>query len=112
MFKSLLAMNYIYWLIASSVFFAFGEFVSKKFALNPKISLVIYMLIFYSIGALVWLPAILQKNQLSIVGVLWSVMSMLTTILLGLFVFGEKLSVVGIFGVMAAFVAIILLSIA
>jgi multidrug transporter EmrE-like cation transporter len=103
-------INYIFWLVASGVFFAFGEFLSKKFALNPKTSYVILILVMYSIGVLLWLPAILQKNQLSIVGTMWSVMSLLATILIGVLIFNEKLSLTGILGVTFAFISIILLS--
>jgi multidrug transporter EmrE-like cation transporter len=103
-------MNYIIWLIISALFFAVGEFLSKKFALNPKFLYVAYILIIYSIGVLAWLPAILQKNQLSIVGTMWSVMSLLTTILIGVLIFNERLNVAGYVGVAFAFLAIILLS--
>jgi len=90
--------------------FAGGEFLSKKFALNPKISLVVLILIIYSLGVLAWLPAIMQKNQLSIVGAIWSVMSLLATVLIGLLIFGEKLNVIGIIGIVAVMVAVALLS--
>lgn len=98
------------WLALSAVFFAGGEFLSKKFALNPKALLVVGILVVYSLGVLAWLPAILQKNQLSIVGAIWSVLSLLTTVLIGVLIFGERLSLVGILGVIAAFVAVFLLS--
>lgn len=103
-------IHYIWWLVISSVFFAAGEFLSKKFALQPKALSVIFILIFYSLGVLAWLPAILQKNQLSIVGTLWSVLSLLTTILIGVVIFSEKISLAGIIGIIFAFIAIILLS--
>lgn len=103
-------INYIFWLIASAIFFAFGEFLSKKFSLNPKTSYVILILVVYSIGVLFWLPAILQKNQLSIVGTMWSVMSLLLTILIGVLIFNEKLSLIGILGIIFAFISIILLA--
>jgi len=106
-----LSINYIVWLIASAMFFAVGEFLSKKFALNPNLTLVIIILVVYSIGVLFWLPAILQKNQLSIVGTMWSVLSLLTTILIGILVFGERLNLVGTIGIIVAFIAIILLSV-
>ncbi|OGF31190.1 hypothetical protein A3H09_02420 [Candidatus Falkowbacteria bacterium RIFCSPLOWO2_12_FULL_45_13] len=61
-------------------------------------------------GVLAWLPAIMQKNQLSIVGAIWSVMSLLATVLIGLLIFGEKLNVIGIIGVVAVMVAVALLS--
>lgn len=104
------SIHYIIWLIISSLFFAVGEFLSKKFSLNPKFSYVIFILVFYSLGVLAWLPAILQKNQLSIVGTMWSVLSLMTTILIGVLIFNEKLSVTGSVGIIFAFIAIVLLS--
>ncbi len=109
--KFLLSINYIIWLIVSALFFAVGEFLSKKFALNPKLIYVILILTTYSIGTLAWLPAILQKNSLSIAGTIWSVLSLFATVLIGVLIFGEKLSVLGIIGVIMAVIAIILLSI-
>ncbi|MDR3558193.1 MAG: hypothetical protein P4L61_01540 [Candidatus Pacebacteria bacterium] len=88
------ADNYV-WLILSAIFFAGGEFLSKKFALNPGITLVVLLLVSYGISEVFWLPAILEKNKLSIVGAIWSVLSLLVTVLLGLVIFKEKLSVVG-----------------
>ncbi len=109
--KFILSINYFYWLIISALFFAAGEFLSKKFALEPKWTSVAFVLIAYMLGILSWLPAILQKNQLSIVGVIWSVLSLLATVLIGVFIFSEKLSVLGVIGVVTAFISIVLLSI-
>jgi len=109
--KFLLSINYIVWLVGSAIFFAVGEFLSKKFALNPKFLYIILILIIYSFGVLAWLPAILQRNSLSIVGTMWSVLSLLTTILIGVLIFGEKLSLLGIAGIIMAVLAIVLLSI-
>lgn len=110
--KFLSSINYIAWLIISALFFAVGEFLSKKFALNPKIIYVVFILITYSLGTLAWLPAILQKNQLSIVGTIWSVMSLIATIAIGVIIFNEELSAIGVIGITAAFISIILLSLA
>lgn len=104
-------MNYIFWLILSALFFAAGEFLSKKFAIDPSIKYVAYILVAYGLGTLAWLPAILQKNQLSVVGTIWSVMSLLATVLIGVILFGEKLSMFGWTGIATAFLSIILLSI-
>lgn len=103
-------MHYIFWLILSALFFAIGEFLSKKFALNPRIAYVVSILFVYSLGTLAWLPAILQKNQLSIVGTMWSVLSLLATILIGVLIFSEKLNAIGIIGIILAFASIILLA--
>lgn len=109
--KFLLSINYLYWLVLSATFFAVGEFWSKKFALNPKFSYIALVVVIYSLGTLAWLPAILQKNSLSIAGTIWSVMSLFATVLIGVFLFGEKLTAVGIAGIIAAVIAIVLLSI-
>lgn len=69
------------------------------------------MLAAYSFGVLAWLLAILQRNSLSIVGTMWSVLSLLTTIAIGVLIFGEKVSILGVIGMVTAVVAIILLSI-
>jgi len=108
--KFLLSINYLVWLFLSAVFFAIGEFMSKKFALEPKAILVIGILAVDSIGVLAWLPAILQKNQLSIVGTIWSVLSLLMTILIGILIFGEKLNPMGVIGIILAIISIIILS--
>lgn len=108
--KFLLSINYIFWLLLSALFFATGEFFSKKFALAPKMTLVFLVLCAYTLGTLAWLPAILQKNQLSIVGVLWSVLSLLATVLIGVLLFGEKLSTAGWFGIFFGALSIVLLS--
>ena len=108
---NILSINYIIWLIISALFFAVGEFLSKKFALNPKISYVVFILLAYCVGTLFWLPAILQRNQLSIVGTMWSVFSLLATVLIGILFFSEKLSLAGFTGIIFAFISIILLSI-
>lgn len=104
------SIHYIWWLLISSGFFAIGEFFSKKFALSPKVSYVLLILAAYALGTLAWLPAILQKNQLSIVGTIWSVLSLLATVSIGVIIFSEKLSIVGIIGIVLAFLAIIFLS--
>jgi len=109
--KSLLSINYLYWLVLSAVFFAIGEFFSKKFALGPRFTWGLLILLAYTLGTLAWLPAILQKNSLSIAGTIWSVMSLFATVLIGVIVFKEKLSVVGILGMILAVVSIFMLSI-
>ncbi len=109
--KFLLSIHYIFWLILSALFFAVGEFMSKKFALGPKFFWVVLILCAYTLGTLAWLPAIVQRNSLSIAGAIWSVLSLLATVLIGVLIFGEKLSTLGIIGIITAFVAIVLLSI-
>jgi multidrug transporter EmrE-like cation transporter len=106
------SIHYIFWLISSIIFFGVGEFLSKKFALNPKWFYVVGVVMAYSIGTLFWLPAILQKNHLSVVGAMWSILSLVTTVFIGILIFGEKLNTLGIIGIILGFSSIIILSLA
>ena len=110
--KYLLSINYFIWLVLSALFFACGEFFSKKFALHPTPSFVALILTAYILGTLAWLPAILQKNQLSIVGTIWSVLSLLATVSIGVLIFSEKLNWFSGAGILTAIIAIVLLSLA
>ena len=103
---------YIAWLVLSALLFAFGEYLSKKFALAPSFSYVALIVFIYALGTLAWLPAILQKNQLSIVGAIWSVMSLVATVGIGVLIFGEQLNTVAIVGLILGLLSILLLSLA
>lgn len=107
----LLSINYLVWLVLSALFFAFGEYFSKKFALSPGIGYVGLLFVAYAFGVLAWLLAITQKNQLSIVGTIWSVLSLMATVMIGVLIFSEKLSTIGVLGIITAFVSIVLLSV-
>jgi multidrug transporter EmrE-like cation transporter len=108
--KTLFSINYFYWLLISMVFYAGGEFFSKKFALMPKVSFVIYLLIFYALGALAWIVALHGKDELSDVGAMWAVLSLLTTVAIGILIFKERLNAYGMVGLILAAAAIALLS--
>lgn len=110
--KFLFLLPYFVWLVLSALFFAFGEYLSKKFALAPSFSYVALIVGIYALGTLAWLPAILQKNQLSIVGAIWSIMSLVATVLIGVTIFGEHLNGLAIAGLVLGFLAILLLSLA
>lgn len=63
-------MPYLFWLLLASIFLALGEFMSKKFALAPSGKYIFLIILFYTLNTLAWLPAILQKKDLSIVGII------------------------------------------
>ncbi len=98
------------WIIISTLFFAFGEFISKKFALNPSWMLFTLFIFIDLLSAAAWIPAIVQKNQLSITGVIWSVISLMATILIGLLLFNEKLTIIQSIGLVVGIISVILLS--
>jgi len=103
-------MKPIWWLLASSVFFASGEFYSKKYALSPSWKMVLAVLVSYSISVLLWLPAIRQTKELAVTGALWSVLSLMTTVAIGILVFSEKPQAVHWVGLVLAAISVYLLS--
>ena len=102
-------MHYMMWLLLSCLMFAVGEYLSQCFANEPKISTVIYLVIIDIFAIVTWLPAIMQKNHLVVVGTIWSILSLVCTVLIGTLIFNEQLNTRIVVGLIFSFVAIILL---
>ena len=79
----------IYWLLMSSVFFAIGEVVSKKYAMNPTRWLAFWATVSYIPGIVLWLPAIKETKTLATTGAIWAVLGLIVTVVLGTVAFGE-----------------------
>ncbi|HEU5114615.1 MAG TPA: hypothetical protein VFT82_02515 [Candidatus Paceibacterota bacterium] len=99
------------WITLSTLFFAAGEFLSKKFALNPGWTVFALIIVVDILSITAWLPAIFEKNHLSTTGVIWSIVSLMMTALVGFLIFGEKLTSVQIIGIFLGVVSVALLSI-
>ena len=104
------AIPYWIWIAISAIFFAFGEFLSKKFALNPGWTIFAAFLIVDTISAAAWIPAIFEKNQLSITGVVWSIVSLIATVGIGILIFNEKLTLIQSIGLVTGLISVTLLS--
>ena len=98
------------WLLLSSALFAAGEFLSKTFVTNPKISTLLWCMLVYNLGTAPWFFALFHKNQLSTTGVIWTITGVLTTIGLGVIVFKEPVTVLTAIGMALAVVSLVLLS--
>ncbi len=98
------------WLILSAIFFAAGEYLSKKFALEPGWKYMAAVLAAYIMGTLAWLPAIMQKNQLSTTGTAWLLLSIMATLGIGLLVFHEKVNALQAAGIILAIISLALLN--
>ncbi len=98
------------WLVISGLFFAAGEFLSKKFALNPGWGIFAFIILVDIASITAWLPAIFQKNQLSTTGVVWSIVSLILTVSIGILMFGEKLTMIKVLGLFLGAIAVVLLS--
>jgi spermidine export protein MdtJ len=110
MTATVLKIHYIWWLLLSSVFFAVGDFATKKWADSPNYPLGAVILVAYMLCSLAWLPAMLQKNELAVVGTVWSLLSMVATILLGTMYFKEVLTATQMVGIGFGLVACVLLN--
>jgi len=98
------------WLLVSALFFAGGEFLSKKWGQNPGWMLTGAVVATYALGSLMWLPALLHKNELARMGMLWCLLTTPLTVIMGTIVFHEKLSNGQWVGIALAMVALLLLS--
>jgi multidrug transporter EmrE-like cation transporter len=98
------------WLILSALFFAAGEYLSKVWANAPTGRGAALVVAAYAVGALAWLPALLHKNELAVMGTAWLLLATVATVVIGLFVFGENLSRVQWTGIGLAAIALFLLS--
>ena len=105
-------MHPVAWILLSMVFFAGGEILSKIWASSSTRGpgLVLAAIGVYSIGSLLWFPAIGQKNHLTSLGTFWNICAMAVTILIGMVVFRESVSVRQVVGIVVAGIACVLLS--
>jgi multidrug transporter EmrE-like cation transporter len=99
------------WSFLLIIYFGFGEYYSKIFSNTPTFKLALVVVFSYALGSLAWLPAIYKVKLLAIIGTIWSIMSILMTIVIGIFVFGETLTTIQIIVIVLAAISIILLTI-
>lgn len=107
----LLAVPALVWLLLSAVFHAGGEYFSKKWSLEPGVLVTLVAVLFYTLSSALWLPALLNKQQLAVTGMAWLALAMTSTVIIGVVIFREPVSVVQWIGIGLAAVAVILLGI-
>ena len=99
------------WFGICGVTFAIGEYVSKRWALQGGWHLVVIMTLAYGLGSLAWLPIIKAKTELARMGMMWMVVASVTTVAIGIIVFGEKLTGTQWLGVVLAVVSMLLIGV-
>ncbi len=110
MIKFLVLFPPFVWLMVSAFFYAGGEYFSKLWAINPTVGISLQVVMFYSMAALTWLPALLHKNQITVIGATWLLLATVVTVVIGCFVFKESLTSMHWLGVGLACTAMLLLS--
>lgn len=108
--KLLLAIPAWAWLLISAAWFTAGEYLSKRWGMHPSFGFAVVVVLTYAIGTFAWLPALLHKNQLALMGMLWAILATVATISVGVLIFRETLTVLQWVGVGLALVALTLLS--
>jgi len=91
------------------MFFAWGEYLSKKWAFQPGWTMALAVIGVDAIGTLLWLPAIFNRNMLSIIGMAWLLIGAVASMAIGLIVFRETLNGTQWAGMGFALVALVLL---
>lgn len=97
------------WLILSIVGFVCGEYFSKKYVGDRSVYNLLAVMVSYTLGGLLWLPALCTTNKLVVTGVIWTSLSLVATIVVGLYL-GETIGFRQWVGIVLAFSAVIILS--
>src|SRR5215210_5235853 len=107
--RLLLLVPALMWLILSGLLNAASEYVSKYWGMQQRWYLVVIVALLSATSSITWLPALLHKNQISIMGTGWLLIATITTLFIGLVVFKEQVSATQMTGLGLAVVALILL---
>ena len=108
--KILYIIPYWIWMLLSIGWYCAGEIYSKKLVTQTCWEYTAMVLVSYAICGGCWIPVMLQKNQIIVQGMVWSILSIISTVLIGLY-FKEGLSTCNWIGVFLGGLAIIFLSI-
>jgi multidrug transporter EmrE-like cation transporter len=87
-----------------------GEYFSKMFSIKPSIKMGILVIGLYSFCSICWLPVVYYAKGITIVGMLWSAITALTTIFMGVIIFKEHVEFHHYIGIICSLIGIILLS--
>jgi multidrug transporter EmrE-like cation transporter len=99
------------WLLLSVLAFGAGEYLSKKWSLQPSPLLALLLVLPYMAGTWLWLPALKAGKNLATTGITWSVMSAAATVGIGIVLFHEKLNVYNYIGILFSVLGLVLLQI-
>jgi len=97
------------WLILSVSCYGVGEYFSKEIAVEFSWRTLSFLLLGYLGSTIFWIPAMIQKNSLIILGVIWTLLVSIITISIGIYT-GEVITPVQWVGVALAVIGAILLS--
>jgi hypothetical protein len=106
-------MKFLILIILTTIFYSLGAYFSKLYA-NSKIfnlELALCVILSYCLVSFTWLYIMRMKNQLAIMGVLFATICGLTELIIGIYIFGEPLTIYSKIGIFFGFISIIFLTI-
>jgi multidrug transporter EmrE-like cation transporter len=103
-------MRMYLWLMLSVMLNVLGEYYCKLWANRPAWALALVACVLYGLSGITWLPVLLHKNQISTMAVIWFLLAIIFTFLLGTVYFHEKVNGFNVAGVLLAIVAVVFLS--
>jgi multidrug transporter EmrE-like cation transporter len=87
-----------------------GDTIIKYWTGNQKDWMVVIVFIFYTLSGLLYFPTLLNEN-LTTATVIWSILSLVGSVLVGLLVFRETVSTIQGIGIMLGILSVILIKI-
>lgn len=108
--KILLLVPPYIWLGISAILFAAGEYLSKSWVNSPSTGRFLLTTAAWTLSGIVWLPALLHRNELSVMGTAYLVLGTIGTVLIGICFYQEPITAQRICGISLAIVGMILLS--
>lgn len=97
-------------LILSGTSVALGDFFAKSWSVERRSWLILAMVLGYFFSGFFYLPTLL-KGGLIVTSMIWSLLSTLALVAIGLFIFHESLTSLQIVGLILGTVAIMVLSV-
>lgn len=98
------------WLTIWVVCYMAGEITSKWFADSPGYKWYALSPLMYGLGCWFgWLPAMLKRNELAVMSTVVAALAMLASVVIGIGVFGERITLTQAVGMVFAAVALVLL---
>ena len=91
------------------IFYGLGEWSSKAWAMGISRYLFVVAILAYALNAVCWMPALKQHGGLAVLGTIYASLYALITILIGVLVFQEPITIKQWFGIACAIVAVSLL---
>ena len=93
------------------VLYVVAEYAAKRYALAPTWKWYWMAVLIYWMISLCWMPVIKHTNTLAVTSVVWSIVYTALSFLVGIGMFGERLTVTQLVGLAFGLISIILLTV-